>query len=275
VAANADVFGFDLAAGTLGDIRIPAFHGADTNNQSGTRLVDSTAMPVLEFVNNESYGSLQTGAAIGWNADVRGFRAWHTSRHGLTATPADKLSLDSLIVRGDKSILADEFENPAGVWVGNYVSKTVLVRNADVEGMRTGVASPFFRQDQKPEPGRGEGVLTIEDSRFRDYIGVVVATAYRSISNNDKPVKRAIVRSSLFELLPIAPLTGFPPAAVSMNYRMASGDANPRDPIFIYDFNRVAGDNFALYYSLEAPKTTAPCNETRPDLDGWVCSSVP
>ena len=31
-------------------------------------------------------------------------------------------------------------ENPVGVWVANYVSKQVAVGNANVQGMRIGVA---------------------------------------------------------------------------------------------------------------------------------------
>ena len=46
--------------------------------------------------------------------------------------------------RGDKSILANESEAPAGMWLDNYAAKSIVVRNADVQGMRTGVSSPFF-----------------------------------------------------------------------------------------------------------------------------------
>jgi len=52
---------------------------------------------------------------------------------------------------------------------------------------------------------------------------------------------------------------------------MAPGDAAPRDPIFIYDFNKKPGDTFKVYYSLEAPQSVAPCNENRAGVDGWVC----
>jgi len=56
-----------------------------------------------------------------------------------------------------------------------------------------------------------------------------------------------------------------------MNYRMAPGDTDPRDPVFVYDFNRKAGDNFKVYYSLQAPENVAPCNQSRAGVDGWVC----
>jgi len=271
VAANGDVFGFGLAAGALGDVRIPAFKGGDTSKNEETKLVDTTEMPVLEFVNNEAYGGIQSGVALGWNADIKNFRVWNSSRHGVTATPTDKLTIDTVTVRGDKSLLSDEFESPAGVWVGNYISKSITVRNANVQGMRTGVTSPFFNADQKPEPGRGDGSMTIENGYFRDYAGVVVGTAYRTSSTTDRPVKVATVRSSVFEPLNGVAAGMFPLSAISMNYRMAPGDTAPRDPIFVVDFNKQSGDNFKVYYSLQAPNSVAPCNETRQVIDGWVC----
>ena len=272
VAANADTFGFGLAAGALGNVRVPLFRGADTSKDSETKALDTTDAALLEFTGNEAYGAVQTGLAVGWNGEVRDFRVWNTSRHGITATPTDRLVVDGLTARGDQSILSDEFAGSTGVWVGNYISKNIVIRNADVQGMRLGVQSPFFRADQKPEPGRGDGLMTIENGHFRDYVGVSVATSYRANSNNDKPLKQAVVRSSTFA--PLNGVTSFsanPPAAISMNYRMAPGDTGLREPIFIYDFNRKAGDNFKVYYSLEAPQNNAPCNDQRPEIAGWTC----
>ena len=60
-------------------------------------------------------------------------------------------------------------------------------------------------------------------------------------------------------------------AAVSMNYRMAPGDSEPRDPIQVVGYNATPGDDFKVYYSLEAPAEVAPCHDTRPDIGGWVC----
>jgi len=256
----------------LGEVHIPAFKGADTSLDKETKVVDTTAASVLEFANNEAYGAIQTGVALGWNGTIQNFRVWNAGRHGITATPADKLTVDTVTVRGDKTILADEFASPAGVWVDNYLSKSIVIRNANVQGMRSGVSSPFFRSDQKPEPGRGDSTLTVENGYFRDYVGVVIATAYRAQSTNDKPIKMAVVRGSVFEALGGVRASELnPPAAISMNYRMAPGDTGPRDPIFVYDFNRKAGDNFKVYYSLEAPASVAPCNEKRAGMDGWVC----
>ena len=56
-----------------------------------------------------------------------------------------------------------------------------------------------------------------------------------------------------------------------MNHRMAPGDPEPRAPIVVENYNAKPGDNFKIYYSLEAPETVAPCHDTRPAIGGWVC----
>lgn len=272
VSANGDVFGFDLAAGSLGAVRIPKSKGADMADDRETAEIDTTDAKVLEFTNNEAYGAIQTGVAFGWNGEITNFRTWNASRHGVTATPADTLTIENLTVLGDKSVLANEFENPTGVWIANYIAKRVTVKNADVQGMRTGISSPFFRADQPPEPGRGDGTVSIENGRFRDYVGVVVATAYSANGVNGNPLKKATVRNSLFGSLPGIPSFEMnPPASISMNYRMATGDAEPRDPIEIIDFNKKPGDSFKVYYSLDANPKLAPCKEQRQGIGGWVC----
>jgi hypothetical protein len=235
-----------------------------------TTSVDMTRAKVLEFTNNEAYGAIQTGVAYGWNGDVKNFRVWNASTHGLTATPTDKITVDGITVRGDKSLLSDAEERPTGVWIGHYISKTVTIRNSDIQGLRTGVSSPFVHSE-RPEPGRGDGSVAIENSYFRDYFGVVVATTYRPKSRNQKPVRTAVVRSSVFGTLDVPANPRTPPAAISMNYNMAPDDPEPRVPIEVYDFNKKVGDSFKVYYSLQAPKTVAPCNESRSAIDGWVC----
>ncbi|MDA1183801.1 MAG: right-handed parallel beta-helix repeat-containing protein [Acidobacteria bacterium] len=271
VAANADAVGFGLAAGGLGSIRIPAFKGADPTLQSETVELDTTASGVLEFTNNEAYGAIQAGAVWGWNGEVTNFRVWHPSRHGVTATPTDKLVVDRLTVRGDTSVLVSDLDAPVGLWFSNYAAKSVVVTDADIQGLRVGVASPFYPNQARLEPGRGDGSVVIENGYFRNHIGVVVATGYASDSELARAAKRSVVRNATFESLDLPGRSSYAPAAVSMNYRMAPGDTEPRDPIEIVGFNGRSGDDFKVYYSLDAPPDVSPCHETQPDITGWVC----
>jgi len=271
VAASADAFGFGVAAGALDVIQVPKFKGADPNRRDETVALDTTSAAVLEFSGNEAYGAMQAGVAWGWNGTIAGLRVWHASKHGLTATPADSLVVDGIAVRGDPALLASGVENPVGIWLSNYSAKTILVRAANVQGMRVGVSSPFYQGFRPAEPGRGDGSLTIERGLFRNYVGINVATAYTLSGEAGAALKKAIVRGAVFGSLAVTADPQSPPAAISMNHGMAAGDPEPRDPIAVYDFNGVAGDTFKVYYSREAPQTVAPCHDTRAQISGWVC----
>jgi hypothetical protein len=270
VAANADVFGFAMAAGSLGVVRMPNGKGADPSQPGQYREVDTTAASVLEFSGNEAYGAIQTGVALGWNGVVSNIRVWHASRHALTAYPADTLTVDGFVARGDDRLLADGIENPTGIWFNNYAAKTVTIRHADVRGLRVGVASPFFVRSDG-EPGRGDGRVLIEDGYFKDYVGVAVATAY-STTDLRAPIKRAEVRATRFDPLAVRTAGPYLPAAISMNYGMSSGDPQRRDPVVVYDFNAVRGDTFRVFYSRDLPSSAAPCGATRPLIGGFVCA---
>jgi hypothetical protein len=181
--------------------------------------------------------------------------------------PADGLIVDGLTVRGDASLLADRAENTAGVWFANYLARSVIVRNADVQGMRIGIASPFFSSNEV-DTGRGDGSFIVEGGYFRTNIGVVVGTAYTAERRNNKPVKNAVIRDIVFE--PVTAATAFPSEAISMNYGMAPDDQETREPILVYNFNRAPGENFKIYYSLGAPQAV-PCHDTKQGIGGWVC----
>ena len=121
------------------------------------------------------------------------------------------------------------------------------------------------------EPGRGDGSALVQGGFFQNYVGIVIATAYSASSQSGEEVKRAEVRDSVFEPLDVPADSANPPAAISMNYRMARDDPDPRDPIAVYNFNAKPGDDFKVYYSLAGPQSEAPCPNTRPDIGGWIC----
>ena len=269
VAAAAAESGFGLPVTALGVVPVPKFKGADTSIAAESAALDTAHAIVPEFADNEAYGAIQSGVAWAWSGAIANFTVWHASRHGLSVAPTETLAIENLTARGDAAALGGVNENPTGVWVANYASRDVAVRNANVQGLRVGVASPFF-YGQGPDSLR-EGALIVENSYFRTAIGVSVATGYTSTTPGGSPLKKAVVRNSVFEPLTRSASNVAAPEAISMNYGMTPHDARPRDPIFVYDFNRQLGRNFKVYYSLQAPIDTAPCHDTMPGIGGWVC----
>ena len=269
VAATGAMSGFTLP-GALGSVRTPAFKGADTSRAAESVRVDMTNGSLLEFANNEAYGTIQTGLECVWNGTISDFTVWHPSHHGFTGIPPEQLSLDQLTVRGDPSVLSDPAEAPVGVSIANYISRDVTVTNANVQGMRVGILSPFF-YNQTPEPGRGAGSFVIENGYFRNHIGVSVATAYTANASGGGPIKNAVVRASVFEPLDMRTADIWPFESISMNYEMTPRDSQPRDPILVYDYNDLPGNNFEVYYSYQAPEAVAPCHDALQGIGGWVC----
>jgi len=269
VAASAAESGFGLPARLLGTIRVPKYKGAESSRSSESLALDSEQASVLEFSDNEAYGAIQSGVGWAWGGTIANLKVWHASKNGVTASPTEKFAIDRLIVRGDPGLLDKPEEAPAGVWVANYAALSVTIKNADVEGTRVGVVSPFF-YGQSAEANR-PGVLAVEHSVFRTQVGIAVATGYRDDAVNGVPMKRAIVRGVKFSPLAVPTPGGTAPEAISMNYGMRASDARPRQPLDVYDFGQQAGRDFQVYYSLDASAEAAPCRDTMPGIGGWVC----
>jgi hypothetical protein len=145
------------------------------------------------------------------------------------------------------------------------------VRDADVRGMRTGISSPFYQGFRAAERGRGDGSVVVERGHFSDYVGITIATAYTAGAEAGAAIKKAVVRDAVFTPLDVPIDLINPPAAISMNHGTAPGDAEPRDPILVYNFNAKPGDDFRVYYSLDVKTPAAPCHDTRPQIEGWTC----
>jgi hypothetical protein len=86
-----------------------------------------------------------------------------------------------------------------------------------------------------------------------------------------EPVKRAVVRSSIFEALDVKGTETWPSESISMNYGMTPRDSQPRAPLLVFDYNKQPGNNFKVYYSYQAPEVVAPCHDAMPGIGGWVC----
>ena len=112
----------------------------------------------------------------------------------------------------------------------------------------------------------------VDGGYFRNYIGVSVASAYSADNETATAAKHALVRGARFDALDVRPSPLHPPAAITMNYRMATGDPEPRDPILVERFNDTPGDDFAVFYSLDAPPRNAPCQQRRAAIAGWACA---
>ena len=85
---------------------------------------------------------------------MRDFRVWHHSRYRYYGYPANRLTFDGFVARGDKDVIANRYEFILGIWFGDYMNQDVMIRNADIQNLRTGIVAPYFMR----------GRTTIQDS---------------------------------------------------------------------------------------------------------------
>jgi hypothetical protein len=263
-AGGADVYsyGFNYFSAYLGTVSIPAFHGADLSVAGQTISQDMNAIPLLEFNGNEVYGATQNGLTLWWigaffetvkgNAGtVQNFTVWHHSGWGFFGYETNNLVIDGFTARGNTSVLSNRYEGVTGIWFADYMTRNVVIRNADIQGMATGIMTPT-------NVGRGlpGATTTIENSYLANVVNIVV-TPPRSINGSiDLSPKTTVIRNVRFaHPLTVAPYLWFDISLrdASLLDGLGEPNFNLADLVFVYDYNGNAGDNFQVFYLDRAP----------------------
>ncbi|MBI3263418.1 MAG: G8 domain-containing protein, partial [Acidobacteria bacterium] len=239
------VYGFTVFAEYTGNQRVPAFPGADTTVPGQYVTVDMNATPFREFARNEAYGATRGGFNYWWigafgamlkpvtsSGVLQDLRAWHINNWAIFGYESNQLVIDHLVVRGDLNLVNND---TIGVYLADYVSSNLVIRNADIQGINRGIV---------PSTHSGWAVQTIENSYFRTNIGVQVTSLWSSGYRSDWiPPRVVVLRNNTF----VAARAGQQPIAVDM----AGGNSiAQRDEVWVSD---TAGNVFRLYQVAQDP----------------------
>ncbi len=269
VAANAvgnsveAAYGYKYFQVYLGNVSIPNFQGADTSIAGQFTVRNGNAMPILEFARNEVYGT-ENGLTLWWinhGVDVvpsglsvvKDFRSWHIAGVCFYGYPMADVTFDGFVIRGDRTVMSNWHESVIGIWFGDYETENAVIRNADIQGVRTGIVDPYF----------GGSTTIIENSYLRNSTDISVQTIGAPGSGPNgasRSPKSLIVRNVRFGSVAGWNLGGRTPYTLSMGYNLHNDSANlvKSDTVYVYDYNGVAGDNFQLYYPEQAPGFIVP-----------------
>lgn len=265
-------YGFKFYLRYLGNIRVPNHKGADTSVAGQYSTVNGNRIPILEFADNEVYGGAQ-GLTYWWVSSqdpqpytgivesiVRNLRIWHVYNVGIYHYPAAKMTFDGLVIRGKDP--ASSACCGRGFHGEDYAATQVVLRNANIQGMTTGISLSSL--------GMGTDVSqTIENSVLRNQTSIRVPSLFSVNGTSWIPARKTVIRNVRFQ--------GFP----GVTSRFIDADWNShspsgtRDEIFVYAFQGVSSDNFQLYYAEQATQAIAgglaPCSNTRSSVGGLVC----
>ena len=143
-------YGINLWFQYLGPMRIPAWQGADPNEEGEYRIIHGTKTPLLEFRDNEAFGAINIGLTVWWMGTVdvnahedaeesviRNQKVLHY--HGLANFnyETNRGLYDHWVIRGD-TLNFDLRTAPRGFGYGDYFTSEHNIKSADVAFVTTG-----------------------------------------------------------------------------------------------------------------------------------------
>jgi hypothetical protein len=278
VAAGSREAGFNYHASEFmaGSYNVPYRQGADPKAAGRSRAVHQIDMPFHGFNNNEAYAVAGSGLRVRFTngltgpVTIAGTRVWN-SREGFLGERVPAATLDGFVVVGDASRtgawLPWPYTSTRGLWMGPY-AEGVTVRGAAIENVGVGVVAPSHTafnpgylvdtalRTGRPLPSPG-GDFTIEGATLRNNrTDVRVENEPTGLVTYDD--RRVVIRDTSFSRS-----AGADSLAVDASLKVEPWwgnfwDLRRRQRVFVYGFDRVAGDDFQVFFPEQAPGFVMP-----------------
>jgi hypothetical protein len=281
-------YGYDIdastgtAGGGIGTVSIPAYQGADPSIASQATSLNMNDTPLLQFSGNEVYGATQSGMTLWWIGTygdtfyagaavsvVKNFLAWNFSTRGFYGYPTNNVTIDGLVIRGDASQLSNQYNYVTGVNFDDYMTRNLVIQNADIQGMATGIEAPFM-------VGRVSTMNTtlIQNSYLNNTVNIDI-TPPRSVNGSSG------LSPNTFDITNVqfaSPSQAQPSWCynIAMSYltsdSLGTSNMSVAQSVHVTNYNDIAGDDFQVYYSQSAsPTGTPPANaKTMAGILGYV-----
>jgi len=261
-----------------------AFYGFVIN------LINVTGTSILEFSGNEAYGAMPNGLTI-WNLGatgtsminigtsvVKNFTVWHVYEYGYYGYPTSNLVLDGFVDIGDPAALTNRYEHVLGIWFSDYYTRNTIITNADLENLQTGIIAPTKAGDTR-ETGTLLMPFTVENSYLRNYTDIVIGTLTANTGGGSLLAPRqTILRNDMFLHVNMPDRSDAPQLFIDMRFEDTPRNHNEygtpnviqTDVVNVFAFNRVASDNFQVFYLQQNPNFVLPLTVTRTTNAEWL-----
>ncbi|MEX2113120.1 MAG: G8 domain-containing protein [Pirellulales bacterium] len=272
VAADSSYAGFVIDSYfNTGELVFPLFRGAmpEHDGQGYTSLLS----PPTLATNNEVYGLSTYGL---WAAYTSGnnllpnqpltafvdLRLWHIFSAGVLMYHTGNVTFAKLTIIGDWSAQDRDNTGSIGMRLSTYENRDLVIRDARIENLWIGIMAP--RADAS-NLGHGRPTL-IENARLKNYVNIYVSPTWSDSSGEGTTL---VVRNVKFDMrtdVPYGPHNSavtFPPANIYMALQDKQADVTEPSVVKVYSYNKVAGDDFQVFYKEQAPGAIVP----RTDLE--------
>ena len=274
VVANAvDNYGYTFFQFGAGTQRIPAYQGANPSHNGEYKQIDVYATPLREFARNEVYGATPNGLTF-WSLGTFGqdnpratsrsvvadFWAWHV-RQGVFGYQSSKLTIAKPIILGDPDVMP--MLTSTGMAFSDYLQKDLVITDATIENFRLGIDVPEIvdiRNQAMP------GVTIIQNSFLRNYHSISISAPSHNNNAIGLSPKRLEIRNTRFEAMNVPQISGSAPYDIHMalNPKPISNLVQENE-VVVNSYNQIAGNDFRVYFSEQAPGFIVPQSTFRSD----------
>ncbi len=267
VAECTNCYGFKFDNVYNGAVMIPSTQGADPHDGSGT-MMDPYTIGLTDFRRNEAY-AVPNGLTIWWvcteyetprdecTSTIQAFRVWHHHRWGYFAYETNQMLIDGFTVRGDETLLSNEYEDVTGLFLVDYFQRRTIIRNADIQGIATAIDAPVHR-DVRGSSGRAVGITRIENSLLIAGTGIFITSPSTTNGADDLAPQSTIIQNVQFG----HPLTRPGADIVITGDGAASATSNNpdlRNDVWIINYNHAAGGTGENLYMVPTYQDVGRC----------------
>ncbi len=288
-------FGFDIDAstggsfGVVGTVTIPAIQGADPSEVGQSVQINMNDTPILEFSGNEAYGATPAGMTdwcIGTLPNqfytdakasvIKNLVIWHTN-WGFFGYQSNNMTLDGLVIEGDPANLDNGYQSVEiwGLFFYDYLTHNITVENSTIEGMQTGIRTPYYVGQSDLNPGTSMDITTIENSHLNNVNNIDISPPRNVGGSPSTMLPQTIDINSVEFTNPTKVL--YPEVGANYNVNMdymtatdASGTPNlsVAQYVNVTNYNGISGDNFQVCYNKSPSPTDNPAGSGTPGCGG-------
>ncbi len=252
-------YGFLIVETKVQEITVPAAQG---EAPSVTRNIHE--IPVREFVGNEAYGTIGVGFS-NWfigsygsfdaieqipESVIQDMKVWHIHDKGIYNYPSTNMVFDGYTALGDLGLLEQGNGARQGFFSGDYLSDNLVIRNADIQNFRTGIAMPAV-------PGLSGSPMTVEGGSLRNHVNINVHTMYTTLGGDSDFLQPRQIR---IDGVRFGDAGSEAAIDLEMKFEPGRNESNviQLDQVFVTSYNGVAGDDFQLFYEAQRDDVIVP-----------------
>ena len=130
-------------------------------------------------------------------------RMWHVGVLGFYGYGENRVTFDGWVHYNDPAQLVSPHENPKSFYFGDYLARNIIIRQADIQGLRIGVMAPIKAGDTGDIYGNTPGTLLVENSTLKNFWNIYTNTPYGVTGGGTAiPPRVVIARNVQFSNVP-------------------------------------------------------------------------